>query len=86
MSLTEYQEKIYTMAQVKFFRYKGTHNRESIPGPLDFNLFISHELRNLFIIKPTFQKYIDVDEAYRRLVKFSIPIRGRREKLCELLE
>jgi len=52
---------------------------------LDFDLLIINEIKNLFIVKPTFQKYTEVDETYRKLVKFPTPSEDRWDILCELL-
>jgi len=30
---------------------------------IEFDLFIKHEIKHLFLIKPTFQKYTEVDES-----------------------
>ena len=88
MSLTEYQEKISTISQDKsiFASIKGHIIGKGFLDALNLDLFINHELKHLFIIKPTFLKYTYVDEAYRKLVKFSIPTEDRWEKLCELIE
>lgn len=53
---------------------------------LDFELLIEHEIKHLFIVKPTFQEYTEVDDTYRNLVKFPTPDEDRWDKLCELLE
>ena len=53
---------------------------------LQFDLNIQHEIKHIFITKPTFSKYTEVDEIYRKLLKMSIPSKKRWDKLCELLE
>ena len=86
--MNDYQEKQEKISQdtSRFAGIKGRLIGKAFMEALDFDLFISHELINLFINKPTFQKYTEVDEAYRKLIKFSIPTEDTWEKLCELLE
>ena len=45
--------------------------------------FIQHEIKHIFTVKPIFAKYIEANEIYRRLIKFSIPDQEQWEKLCE---
>jgi len=40
---------------------------------LEYDLFIQHEVQHLFITKPTFDKYTEVDASYRKVIKFYIP-------------
>lgn len=38
------------------------------------NLFyIEHELKHLFVNKPTFAKYTEANEVYKRMVKLKLP-------------
>lgn len=53
---------------------------------LDFDLTIKHEIKNLFVNKPTFEKYTEVDEVYRKLVNLAIPSKHRWDHLCEVTE
>lgn len=45
--------------------------------------FIQHEIKHIFVVKPTFSQYTEVDEIYRRVTKISIPDEERWDKLCE---
>ena len=48
------------------------------------NLFyLQHEVKHLFINKPTFEKYTEVD--FRRMVKMKLPDAKAWENLCDLL-
>lgn len=83
ISLDDYHQKLYTIARdkSKFVDIKGSITRKAFMEALDFDLFIKHEIKHLFIIKPTFQKYIEVDETYRKLVKFVIQSEDQWDKL-----
>jgi len=53
---------------------------------LSFDLDTQYAISNLFITRPTFARYIEVDEVYKKLMKMNIPSEQRWDKLCELLE
>lgn len=53
---------------------------------LRHDLLIQHNIKNMFITKPTFEKYIEVDESYRKLLKFCILDEKIWENLFELIE
>lgn len=40
----------------------------------------------LFLVQPTFEKYIEIDESYRKLLKISISEEKIWDILCELIE
>jgi len=49
------------------------------------NLFyLQHEVKNLFVNKPTFAKYTEADEVYRRMVNIKLPDTETWEKLNDL--
>ena len=48
--------------------------------------FILHEIRHIFLVKPTFTKYTEMVEIYRRVIKISIPEMKRWEELLDLLD
>lgn len=85
---SDYSEKIMTKARDSS---KVATGRFSMIGKvfleaLAYDLDIQYEIKNLFITKPTFDKYIEVDEMYKNLLKMTIAIEQERDKLCELLE
>lgn len=88
ISLSDYSHKIFTISQdkSKFAREKGCITKKYFLEALDFDLNIKHEIKHIFINKPTFQKYIEVNETYRKLRKLSIPSGDQWDYLCELLE
>ena len=53
---------------------------------LDFDLIIKHEIKHLFINKPTFEQYTEVDEIFRILVNLEIPSQERWDHLCETIK
>lgn len=48
--------------------------------------FTKREIQHLFLTRSMFEKYIEVDDSYRKLTKFSIPDNKRWDKLLELIE
>ena len=66
ISLEEYFQKLYTIAtnKSKFFAIKGHIIGKQELEALDFDLTIKHEIKHLFVNKPTFEKYM-------RLIKFT---------------
>lgn len=87
VSLEYYHQKLVTIARdkSKFVGIKGNTTRKDFVEAIYFYLFIKHEVKHLFVIKPTLQKYKKVDETYMNLIKFSIPSDDRWNKLCEFL-
>lgn len=53
---------------------------------LYFNLTITHEIKHIFLNKPTSKKYTEVDEVYRKLVNLAIPSEDRWDHLCEFID
>ena len=53
---------------------------------LQLDIIIQHEIKHIFIVKPTFAKYTDMDEVYMRLLKVIVPGHIRWEELCDLLD
>jgi len=86
--LEDYQYKLHqiTTHKTKFSKVKGTINGKAFLEGLKYDLFIQHEVSHLFITRPTFEKYIEVDEAYKKVTKFSIPDEKRWDRLLELIE
>jgi len=52
---------------------RGVATPRVVLNALRDTLFILDEIRHIFPVKPTFTKYIEMDEIYRRLTKISIP-------------
>ena len=56
VNLENYQQKLYSIAgdQSKFSSIKGIITRKAFMEGLSFDLLIKHEIKHLFIVKPTF--------------------------------
>jgi len=52
---------------------------------LETLFFLEHEVKHLFVTKPNFAKYIEVDETYRRMLKEKLPEDEWWEKMTDLL-
>ena len=88
MTLPDYKKKMATMAKdsSKFSGIQGSITGKAFLETLQRDINIQHEIKYIFIIKPTFSKYIEVDEIYRRLLKVTIPSQVRWEELFNLIE
>jgi hypothetical protein len=88
ITLSYYKKKISAMAKdsSKFVGIQGSITSKSFLETLQLDLSIQHEIKHIFITKPTFSKYTEMDEIYRKLLKVSIPGKKRWEDLCSLLE
>lgn len=53
---------------------------------MEFDLIIKHEIKYIFINKTTFEKYMEVDEVYRKLLNLSIPGDERWDQLCDTIQ
>ena len=51
---------------------------------LNFDLIIKHEIKHIFVNKPTFEKYTEVDEVYKKLINLAIPSEDIWNHLCEI--
>jgi hypothetical protein len=88
ITLSDYKKKINTVEKdgSKFVGIQGSIIGKYLLEKLQLELSIQHEIKHSFITKPTFAKYIDMDEIYRKLLKVSIPNKKIWEDLCSLLE
>ena len=88
ITLSEYKQKILTVAKYgsKFAGIQGTITGKEFLKTLQLDLSIQHEIKYIFITKPTFSKYTEMDEVYRRLLKVTIPSQKRWDDMCSLIE
>jgi hypothetical protein len=88
ITMSDYKQKILTVVKdgSKFAGIQGSITGKVLLETLQLDLSIQHEIKNIFITKPTFVKYTEMDETYKRLFKVSIPSQRRWEDLCSLLE
>lgn len=83
----EYQRLLHRVAmdKSKFSRIKGDISGQSLLKKLFDNIFVCYDMRHLFIVKATFQKYTEVDEALRKMVTLTFPIEDEWEHLINLI-
>jgi hypothetical protein len=88
VTLSDYKHKIATVAKdsSKFSRIQGNITGKAFLKTLQLDLNIQHEIKYNYITRPTFAKYTEMDEIYRRLLKVTIPSQERWEELCTLIE
>jgi hypothetical protein len=88
MTLPDYKKRLATVAKdsSKFSGIQGSITGKAFLDALQLDISIQHEIRYIFIIKPTFAKYTEMDEVYRRLLKVVVPSHLRWEELCNLIE
>jgi hypothetical protein len=88
MTFSDYKQRIATVAKdsAKFAGIQGSITGKAFLETLQLDLSIQHKTKYVFIIKPTFSKYTEMDEVYRRLLKVTIPSTQRWDELCNLIE
>ena len=88
MTLSHYKQNIATMAKdsSKFSGIQGSIMGKVFLETLQPDLNIQHEIKYIFLTKPTFAKYIEMDEIYHWLLKVTIAGTQRWDELCELIE
>jgi hypothetical protein len=88
ITLSDYKQNILTVAKdgSKFTGIKGSITGKAFLETLRLDLSIQQEIKYIFITKPTFTKYTETDEVYRRLLKVNIPSQQRWDDLCDLIE
>jgi len=88
INLEEYCQNLYTITtdKAKFSGIKGHITGKQVLEALNFDLNIKYEIKNLFVNKPTFEKYTEVDEVYKKLVNLAIPSEDQWDHLCEVIE
>jgi hypothetical protein len=88
ITLSYYKQKISAMAKdgSKFVGIQGSITGKDFLETLQLDLSIYHDIKHIFITKPTFSKYTEMNEIYKKLLKVAIPSKKRWEDLCSLLE
>jgi hypothetical protein len=81
MTLSNYKQNIAMVAKdsSKFSGILGSLKCKAFLETLQLDLNIQHEIKYIFIIRPTFAKYTEMDEIYRKLLKVTIPNQQRWE-------
>jgi hypothetical protein len=88
MTLPDYKKRLIEVSKdsSKFAGIQGSITGRAFMDALQLDISIQHEIKHIFVIKPTFSKYTDMDEVYRRLLKITVPGHIRWEELCDLLD
>jgi hypothetical protein len=88
MTLFDYKKKISTIAKdsSKFSGIQSNIMGKAFLETLQHGLNIQHEIKYILITKPTFAKYTEMDEIYRRVLKVTIPSTQRWDEMCKLIE
>jgi hypothetical protein len=88
MTLPDYKKRLTEISNdsSKFAGIQGSITGKAFMEALQLDIEIQHEIKHIFVIKPTFAKYTDMDEVYRRLLKVTVPGHIRWEELCDLLD
>ena len=75
VNLEEYFNNLYNIAidKPRFERIKGYVIGKDFLEALEFDLIIKHEIKHLFLNKPTFERYTEVDEVFIKVVNLEIP-------------
>ena len=69
-----------------FANIKGSMTSRAFLEAMGNDFYIQHEVNHIFVAKPIFAKYIEVDEIYWKVTKLTIPDEDRWDKLCDLLD
>jgi hypothetical protein len=70
----------------KFAGIQGNITGKAFIDALQWDISIQHEIRYIFLTKPTFAKYIEMDEVYRRMLKVNVPSHVRWEELYDMID
>ena len=74
MTLSDYKKKLAIVAKdsSKFSGIQGNITGKAFLEDFQSDISIQHEIQYIFIVKPTFSKYTEMDEIYRRLLKVTV--------------
>jgi hypothetical protein len=88
MTLPDYKKRLTEVSKdsSKFAGIQANITGRAFMEALQLDFEIQHEIRHIFVVKPTFAKYTDMDEVFRRLLKVTVPNHIRWEELCDLLD
>jgi hypothetical protein len=71
ITLSDYKQKMSAVAKdsSKFAGIQGSITGKYFLETLQLDLSIQHEIKHIFITKPTFAKYTEMDEIYRKVTQ-----------------
>jgi len=87
MPQKDYNRKIREVArdQANNSSMKGMPTGKVLYQTFENLFYLQHEVKHLFVNKPTFAKYIEADEIYRKMVNIKLLDAETWEKLSDLL-
>ena len=87
MTHEDYNKKIKEVAkeQVITSSMKGLPTGKVLYLNFENLFYLQHEVKHLFINKPTFSKYIEADEIYKKMIDIQLLDEERWEKLIDLM-
>jgi len=65
---------------------KGSVKGKALLEAISNLVYIEHELKHVFLVKPTFSKYTEAEEIYRRLTKIKVLDDEVWTELCDYQE
>jgi len=85
MAREDYLKKLQDISKdiAKSSNIKGSMTGRVFYEAINNICFIQNEIKHIFIVKPTFSKYYEVDEIYHRVTKISILDEEWWEKLSK---
>ena len=88
MRKSDYVKKLKEISKdtTKFVGIKGSMTGRAFLEAMDNDLYIQHEIKHIFQLMPTFMKYTETDEIYKKLIRIKIPNPQQWEKLCDYQE
>lgn len=84
----DYIQKMKEVAKssIKFSGIKGSMKAKAFLGTMSNEFHVQNEVKHIFTVKPTFSKYIEVDEIYYGVTKLTVLDEKRWEELLDLLD
>ena len=87
MKQEDYNKKIrdFSKEQVNKADWQGVPTGKVLHKRIEDLFYLQHEIKHLFVVKPTFVRYTEVDQNYRKLTKIKLPDEEIWQKLTDLL-
>ena len=84
--LEYYCKNLYTIVidKSKFANIKGHITGRAFLEALQFDLMIHHQIKKLFIQNPTFDRFTEVDEIFRKKLNMEITSEDQRDKFLQV--
>ena len=71
---------------IKFNGITGSMKMKAFLETMSNDFHIENVVKHIFIVKPTFAKYTEVDEVYCKVIKLTVPNENRWEELVDFLD